>query len=266
MNISSLLTNIYENILKYNNTEIIVLFDDTNTIWFSYNHILQAIGYNDTKTQKKRLAIDNIYFDTYNNIYKTTSLNKYNEPNLQNHTKMINESGLYLLLSKSNKKLAKDLLKKMVIDILPSLRKTGKYILNSEEKNKMKKLTKQVLNFKKEASLKQKTKYSNLSGKGFIYIIKIKTLKDGKEEQCYKIGYTANLEKRINTYKTGNPDIELVHHENVNVSKKQLEKCVLNLNILQRLSSKNEIICNSSLDEIKNEIKDCKKLIKKYIN
>ena len=33
---------------------------------------------------------------------------------------------------------------------------------------------------------------------------------------------------------------------------------------MKRLSSKNEIICNSSLEEIKNEIKDCKKLISKY--
>ena len=38
------------------------------------------------------------------------------------------------------------------------------------------------------------------------------------------------------------------------MSKQQLEKCVLNLNILKRLSSKNEIICNSSLKNIINEI------------
>ena len=33
---------------------------------------------------------------------------------------------------------------------------------------------------------------------------------------------------------------------------------------MKRLSSKNEIICDSSLDEIKKEIQDCKKLISKY--
>ena len=41
------------------------------------------------------------------------------------------------------------------------------------------------------------------------------------------------------------------------MSKKQLEKCVLNLNIMKRLSSKNEIICNSSLKTIINEINKC---------
>ena len=89
-------------------------------------------------------------------------------------------------------------------------------------------------------------------------------MRDGIEKICYKIGYATDLNKRLETYKTGHPDIELVHQENVNVSKKQLEKCVLNLNIMKRLSSKNEIICDSSLEEIKTEITDCKKLISKY--
>ena len=35
---------------------------------------------------------------------------------------------------------------------------------------------------------------------------------------------------------------------------------------VKRLSSKNEIICNSSLKNIINEIKDCKKIISKYNN
>ena len=113
---------------------------------------------------------------------------------------------------------------------------------------------------------KQYTKYINSSRKGFIYVLKVKILTNGIEKICYKIGYTSDLNKRLETYKTGHPDIELVYQENVNVSKKQLEKCVLNLNIMKRLSSKNEIICDKSLTEIKSEIKDCKKLIKKHIN
>jgi len=116
----------------------------------------------------------------------------------------------------------------------------------------------------KRLTSKRYTEYKNTSGKGFIYVLKIKTLKDGKEEICYKIGYATNLNKRLESYKTGHPDIELVYQENVNVSKKQLEKCVLNLNIMKRLSSKNEIICNSSLKNIINEIQDCKKIISKY--
>ena len=138
--------------------------------------------------------------------------------------------------------------------------------VNKEDKLKLKKLTKKIQLIQKQHSIHKKTKiqYINTSGKGFIYILKVKILRNGAYKICYKIGYASNLNKRLESYKTGHPDIELVYQENVNVSKKQLEKCVLNLNIMKRLSTKNEIICDSSLEEIKNEIKDCKKLINKY--
>ena len=138
--------------------------------------------------------------------------------------------------------------------------------MNISERNTLEKRTKKLKLLSKEQQLHNKTKkqYNNLSGKGFIYILKVKTIQDGKEKQCYKIGYTTNLNKRLATYKTGNPDIELAHQENVNCNKKQLEKCVLNLNILKRIGSKKEVICDSPLEEIKKEIEDCKKLINKY--
>ena len=268
MSISSLITNIYDNILKFNNIDIIILFDESNNIWLSYNNILNSIDYKDAKTQKKRFQLDNKYFDTYINLYKKSKLNKHTI-NIHPNTKMINESGLYILLSKSNKKIAKDLLEKLFIDILPSIRKTGKFSVNSKDKLKLKKLTKKLQLIQKEQSMKRLTtkkytKYINSSKKGFIYVLKVKILKAGIEKLCYKIGYASDLNKRLETYKTGHPYIELVHQENVNVSKKQLEKCVLSLNLMKRLSSKNEIICDSSLEDIINEIQDCKKLIKKY--
>ena len=43
-----------------------------------------------------------------------------------------------------------------------------------------------------------------------------------------------------------------------------MEQCVLNLNILKKLGSKNEIICDKPLRDIKDEIKDCKKLLNKH--
>jgi prophage antirepressor-like protein len=268
MNLSNIIIQIYDNILKFNNTEIIILFDNTNSIWFSYIHILKAIGYKNIKLQKTRIDIDNKYFNTYSNILNLSS-NNIKNVNIQPHTKMINESGLYLLLNKSNKLFAKQLLEKFYTEVLPSIRKTGEYKANKEDKIKLKKLTKKLYLMQKEQTMKRLTTkkytdYKNTSGKGFLYVLNVKKLRNGKEEKCYKLGYATNLNKRLDTYKTGHPDIELVHQENVNVSKKQLEKCVLNLNIMKRLSSKNEIICNSSLEEIKSEIKDCKKIILKY--
>ena len=73
------------------------------------------------------------------------------------------------------------------------------------------------------------------------------------------------MDKRLATYKTGNPDIELVHQENVECNKHQLEKCVLNLNTLKLLRNKTEVICDIPLTTIISEIDDCKKLLEKYV-
>ncbi len=266
MSLPAIVTDIYENIIKFNNVNIVLLFDNDNNIWFSYNGVLESIGYTDIKKKKNRLQLDNKYFDTYENIYSTSSANKSANKSIHPYTKMINEPGLYLLLSKSNKELAKKLLEKMMIDILPSIRKKGSYSVKADEKAKLRKLTQKLKLKSREQLLHYKTskKYSNTTGKGFIYVLKVKALDDGSEKQCYKIGYTSDLNKRLATYKTGNPDIELAHQENVNCNKKQLEQCVLNLNILKKLTSRNEIICNKSLKEIKDEIEDCKKIIKKH--
>ena len=58
--------------------------------------------------------------------------------------KMINESGLYVLLSRSNKPIAKELSEKLFAEVLPELRKKGKYILSKIDKKKMEELTKKI--------------------------------------------------------------------------------------------------------------------------
>ena len=269
MPISNIIIKIYDNILNLNNNEIIILFDDTNSVWFSYINILKSLGYKNVNLQKARLQLDDKYLSTYSNIFKLSNNNKKIMNNIQPHMKMISEAGLYFLLSKSDKPYSKLLLEELFTEVLPSLRKTGKFNLNTTEKQNIRKLTKKMRLIKKEQSIKRLTSkrytdYKNTSGKGFIYVLKVKKIRNGSIKICYKIGYATNLNKRLESYKTGHPDIELVHQENVNVSKKQLEKCVLNLNILKRLNNKNEIICNKSLEEIKSEIQDCIKLIEKH--
>ena len=140
MSISSLILDIYENKLKLNDNNILLIIDNTNSIWFCYNDILNALGYKDSKTQKKRLALDSKYFDTFKNI-QSKSNNNDNKDLIQYHLKMINESGLYVLLNRSNKTIAKELSEKLFADVLPELRKKGKFVLNSEDKKKMQTLT-----------------------------------------------------------------------------------------------------------------------------
>ena len=266
MEVSSILTDIYNSIIRINDIDIIFIFDNENNIWFSYNDTLESIGYKKIKQQKWRLKLDDKFFDTYENIYKKSTKNIKPEKTIQPHTKMINESGLYFLLTKSNKKLAQKVLEKMVTDILPTIRKNGGYNIQTSEKKQIKKLTQKLRLRSKEQFIHSKTKkkYANESGNGFIYVLKIKTTQNGSNKTCYKIGYTADLNKRLATYKTGNPDVELAYSENLKCDKKQLEKCILSLNTLKLLKNRTEVICNTSLKEIKEEINDCKKLLKKH--
>ena len=271
MSLSNLIVNIYQNIININGSDILILTDNDNKIWFAFRQIIDILDYKNIRKEMKRIEIDKKEIITLEQLLdKIPKKNKIDYTNkLQPTLKMISEAGLFILLNKSRKPYAEKLKTEIFTKVLPSIRKTGDYKSDKEDKIKLKKLTKKLELIQKEQLMKRLTSkkytdYKNTSGKGFIYVLKIKTLKDGKEEICYKIGYASNLNKRLESYKTGHPDIELVYQENVNVSKKQLEKCVLNLNIMKRLSSKNEIICNSSLKTIINEIKDCKKIILKY--
>ena len=268
MSLGNLIVDIYQNIIDINGNKILVLTDNDNKIWFSLRQILNSLEYKNVKAEIKRLEIDDKEILNLETLLKNVPSKYHIEYNtyIQPHMKMISESGLFMLLDKSHKPKAVELKRILYSNVLPSIRKTGKFSVNSVDKVKLRNLTKKLQLFQKEQSIRNTTtkKYINTSGKGFIYVLKVKKIRNGSIKICYKIGYATNLNKRLESYKTGHPDIELVYQENVNVSKQQLEKCVLNLNILKRLSSKNEIICNKSLEEIKSEIQDCIKLIKKH--
>ena len=119
MTLINILTDVYNNTLKINNNNILILFDNANNIWFSYNDILNSLGYKYVKIQKQRLDIDNKYFDTFKNIYTKSNKNKINKNDYSHRLKMINESGLYVLLNKSNKKFAKKLSEQIFAEVLP---------------------------------------------------------------------------------------------------------------------------------------------------
>ena len=123
INNNKLINNLILFLQKNYNTDIIILIDNNNKLWFSYSNILKSIGYKNVKLQKKRINIEDTFFDTYKNIYnKTKTKLNTKKTNIQPATKMINESGIYLLLSNSNKKIAKKLMEYLFIDILPSLK------------------------------------------------------------------------------------------------------------------------------------------------
>ena len=263
----SSITTTFNNLFNYNNTNIIVIFDEHNKIWFSLSDIYKSLGYSKPNIEINRLKLDDKFINTYGKIYDSLPkklLNFTKPSNVQPHMKMTDETGIYMILTKSKKQVAKDFRDALYQNIIPKLREQGEYKFNVSDRQKLKSITQKLNSYKQEMKRTQKQSYPDKTGKGFIYVLKINTVKNGTPKICHKIGYTANLEKRMATYKTGNPDVELVHQENIKCNKKQLEKCVLSLNILKRLRNRTEVICDSPLKTILEEIKECGKLLKKF--
>lgn len=278
MSLSKLILNIYDNIVRINNDDVIISFDKYKNIWFSLPHLLKALDYSTYREEIKSIrdivSVNDIStFEKVNNATNTllTNTSVLGNSKIQGHTKMISESGLYLLLSKSRKPIAMELKNELFTKVLPDIRKQGNYKMNKQDKmeiiklnEKIKLKSQKIRLYKREINRTKKHLYKNTTGHGFIYVLKVKTILNGQNKICYKFGYTTNLEKRLATYRTGNPDVELAHHENLQCNKKQLERCIINLNILKRLKNKTEVICDVPLEKIKKEIEDCKKLLKKH--
>ena len=66
---------------------------------------------------------------------------------IRTYIKMISEVGLFMLLDKSKKPKALELKKILYTKVLPSIRKTGDYKSNKEDKIKLKKLTQKLKGF-----------------------------------------------------------------------------------------------------------------------
>ena len=261
----------FNNLFSYNDTNITIIFDQYNKLWFSLTDVFKALGYSSPNKEIKRLDINQEYISTYNDIYNQLPkkyINFKKPKNIQPHMKMTNETGIYIILSKSIKPIAKKFKDSLYEEIIPKLRENGEYKFSLNDKRKLNTLSKRTKIYKQEIKRTLKHSYPDKTKKGFIYVLKVKTIHDGKKKICYKVGYTANLEQRLATYKTGNPDAEIAiaHQENLHCDKEQLESCLLNLNHLKLLKEDAEIICNISLKKIKDEIKDCKKLLEKHAN
>ena len=159
---------------------------------------------------------------------------------MQPATKLINESGLYELLSISTKPLAKLFMNKYFAEIMPTIRRTGKYILDIQDKIKLNKINKKIQSIKnssKKVLNKVREKLSSIkkSNKDLIinqthidypegnhlYIIKQKT----NSKTYYKIGYTKNLNNRIKTYNTGNAN-KIYFNYIIKIFTKETDKCI----------------------------------------
>jgi prophage antirepressor-like protein len=119
---------------KYiNNMDVRIYKDDDGNPWFVAKDVAEILDYKNTRQTIKDHVDDEdkcvmgqiesqnqeYRFDTHQNQIKTP----------QNHTILINESGLYSLMLRSKKKEAKQFKKWITSEVIPSIRKNGEYVV-----------------------------------------------------------------------------------------------------------------------------------------
>ena len=254
---------IFNKILKYGEKQIKIIFDSNGDIWFGLRDILKVLDY---KNYKK--ALQNIYISKNNRKkYKYIRVPLEGYPfakNQQPTTIFINESGLYQILSNSTKPIAKLFMNKYFTEIMPQIRKSGKYEVSKEEMKKIKNLNEKIDNYKQELSHLEKKDYEK-SKNGYFYISEDITIQNGKEMKCFKIGYCKDIQQRMSVYKVGHYKHKLLSYIPIVLDGKQLENCVKNKMRLHLKKIGSDTICFISLKKLKDEIDSCNNFIKEHI-
>ena len=137
----------FNDIIKVNDSEVMVVYDVDGNIWLKLKDILMVLEYSKTLRQPSNIKINRKNVKKYNNIKVSPSIGI--PFNMQKNTTFINESGLYELLSISTKPIAKIFMKKYFEDIMPKIRKTGKYILDKIAKKELDKINEKLKSIKK---------------------------------------------------------------------------------------------------------------------
>jgi len=142
----SVFIDVFNNLLKYNEQEVFIVVDKYNQMWFKLKDILKLLGYSNLKKTLYSSIIDK------NNKKKYSQLKVYPSRgtplNFQSTTIFIDEAGLYKLLSNSKKDLAEKFKDEIFTNILPSIRKTGEYNVNKNDKEKIKILNEEIIQLK----------------------------------------------------------------------------------------------------------------------
>ena len=188
----------YNGLLKYNDNDIVIVIDDMNFIWFYARQIAKILKYKSINEIIGRLDKDNK--KPYSDI-KQYSNYKYN---IQDHAIFINEDALYELSLKSRMPEAIKFRKWLTSEVMPSIRKTGKYEIESKYIKELEYTNEELKKYKKRVKiLENNQKKERYAEGGYIYVIK----NSQSDEANYKIGKTdKDLNKRLNTYNTSSPD------------------------------------------------------------
>ena len=116
-------------VFTYENTELSIIKKDDD-IWFKAKTVAEILEYKDTQ-KAIQLHVDDEDKKTLKSI---TVDARVNHPGTKNdHMIYINESGLYSLILRSKLEKAKEFQRWVTKEVLPLIRKTGKYEFNNKQ-------------------------------------------------------------------------------------------------------------------------------------
>jgi len=177
--------------------------------------------------------------------------------NIQPNTNMINNNGLYALLSRSRKTIAKQFMDMYIDEIMPSITETGKYISSDKDMKKIKELNHKISDLKHNTKtlINNQTNIIYPNGSA-VYIIKQKY----NNKTYYKIGHTTNLNTRLHTYNTGY--VNKIHYQFYSlINDKKIDSCIKKA-MKDKEYIKNKEFYKVSLSSIFKFINKCNKKVK----
>lgn len=251
---------IFDKLLKINENEIVIIFDKDSNVWLKYRDVLKALGYSDIDHTIVDMKINSEHKKNYTTILAlgmpTVQKECPQTHNIKHNVIFINESGLYEVLTQSRKPLAQVFKDKYFKEIMPEIRKSGRYVVTSKEKVELDKINKKLDNYKQELTYYY-DKYKFVpSQSGYFYIMLDSKIVKGKKITCYKFGFASDMNDRIKNYKIGNFMSKLICYIPINVDGFLLETIIKN-KLKPHLTKLNtETICFMSLDALKKEILD----------
>jgi prophage antirepressor-like protein len=169
---------VFNKIFEFNDHKIMIVFDKYGEVWFKLGDIFKVLGYKDIRDAIRNTDIDDQYIKYLKNITYVGT-----DPSITSKhpkTKMVNNNGLFMVLSNSTKPLAKKFMKKYIEDIMPTITKTGKYISSKDDQDKIDKLNEKIKNLKNENNYLDNKYRFKPSPHGYLYICETECIIKGR--------------------------------------------------------------------------------------
>ena len=200
-----------------------IIFDNDNNIWFGLRDIIITLGYSNITKAITEIKISSKYKKEYSKIL--TPRRRGGRIFIKPNKKFINESGLYELLSISTKSLAKVFMNEYFTNIMPEIRKTGKFILDNKSKKKLDKINNKLTNVTSDNKdlINNQRNIVYPEGKALYVITKIHN-----DKKYFKVGYTKDLNKRLKVYNTSFP-YKIFYNYYILINDPHIDKCIKNI-------------------------------------